>query len=35
VIFVDGAARFIKSSIGSQILKSLLTRDGGEVVGGD
>jgi hypothetical protein len=35
VIFADGAARFIKSSIESQILKSLLTRDGGEVIGGD
>ena len=35
VIFADGAARFIKSSIESQILKSLLTRDGGEVISGD
>ena len=35
VIFADGSARFIKSSIESQILKSLLTRDGGEVISGD
>ena len=35
VIFADGVARFIKSSIESQTLKSLLTRDGGEVISGD
>ncbi len=35
VIFADGAARFIKSSIESQTLKSLVTRDGGEVISGD
>jgi prepilin-type processing-associated H-X9-DG protein len=35
VIFADGSARFIKSSIELQIVKSLLTRDGGEVISGD
>jgi hypothetical protein len=35
VIFADGSLRFLKLSIDMQILKSLLTRDGGEVIGGD
>jgi hypothetical protein len=35
VIFADGTPRFIKSSIETHILKSLLTRDGGEVISGD
>jgi hypothetical protein len=32
VIFTDGTPRFMKSSIESQSLKFLLTRDGGEVI---
>ena len=35
IVFADGSTRFIKTSIASLILKSLLTRDGGEVVSGD
>jgi hypothetical protein len=35
VIFADGSPRFLKSSIESQTLKMLLTRDGGEVISGD
>lgn len=35
VIFADGSARFLRSSIESQKVKMLLTRDGGEVISGD
>ena len=31
----DGSTRFIRSTIFPQVLKNLLTRDGGEVIGGD
>jgi prepilin-type processing-associated H-X9-DG protein len=32
VLFVDGSSRFIKHTIAPDLLRSLLTRDGGEVV---
>jgi hypothetical protein len=35
VIFADGWVRFIRSSIEPRTLKSLLTRDGSEVISGD
>src|SRR4051812_19453576 len=34
-LFADGSTRFIRSTIFPQVLKGLLTRDGGEVTGGD
>ena len=33
--FADGSVRFIKETVAPQILKALLTRDGGEVVSSD
>jgi prepilin-type processing-associated H-X9-DG protein len=34
-LFADGSARFLKNSIVAQILRSLMTRDGGEVLSSD
>jgi prepilin-type processing-associated H-X9-DG protein len=31
-LFLDGSVRFLKMSISSQVLKALITRDGGEVI---
>lgn len=35
LLFADGSLRFVKDTIRQKILKALITRDGGEVVGDD